>query len=582
MTTGTPAYRAAAREAPAFASEAAAMRDRARRLGLPFTVSVMLGRPPPVDIAAIEDARAAWSDDGHLFIAPDEDTLPQVRHWLARYGSNGRVTVTTRSAIRAALIRAGAGHFLTQSRRRLEGIDPSFSARVVMTGRQIGGGLAAAALLAAALALAPRTTLLLLGIAAATLFLAISLLRVAAAALLPRGPVRPRLAAADAPDLPVYTVLVPLYREEGMVEQLVAGLESLDWPRDRLDIKLIVEEDDLATRRAVTRAAGGPPFEVIVVPRAAPRTKPKALAFALSFARGSFVTIYDAEDRPHPAQLREAYAAFRRAPAEVACLQAPVIVNNRRASHISRFFSVEYSALFDGLLPALVRLGLPLPLGGTSNHFRREVLEAVGAWDPYNVTEDADLGIRLARFGYRSATLLLPTYEEAPVSFLPWLNQRTRWFKGWIQTWLVHMRQPVRLVREIGFRQFAGFNLVGIGMILSALIHPAYLAALVLGLANPFAFGGDLAAEFVAGISLVNLAAGYLAMAMLSLRTLAMRGRRRDAAALVWMPVYWLMMSLACLRALVEVAARPHHWRKTPHRGRRPAAAAAVRPGGRR
>ena len=206
-------------------------------------------------------------------------------------------------------------------------------------------------------------------------------------------------------NLPVYTVLVPLYREERLVTQLVAALGRLQWPASRLDIKLIVEEDDLPTRRAVERAVSGAPFEVVVVPAAAPRTKPKALAYALPFARGHFVTIYDAEDRPHPGQLREAYAVFRRSDPGLACLQAPIVIDDPGKSRIARLFAAEYSALFDGLLPALVALRLPLPLGGTSNHFRREALENVCGWDPYNVTEDADLGIRLARFGYRTGIL---------------------------------------------------------------------------------------------------------------------------------------------------------------------------------
>ena len=235
-------------------------------------------------------------------------------------------------------------------------------------------------------------------------------------------------------DLPVYTILVPLLHEAHLVPDLVAALGRLDWPRERLDIKLIVEADDPDDRRRGARPGGRTrPSRSSSCRQGQPRTKPKALSFALPFARGDFVTVYDAEDQPHPQQLREAYATFARSPHEIACLQATLAVDNGDASLLARLFAIEYSALFDGLLPTLAALDMPLPLGGTSNHFRREALVEVGGWDPFNVTEDADLGLRLARFGYRSGTIDLPTFEEAPATLGPWMRQRTRWFKGWMR-----------------------------------------------------------------------------------------------------------------------------------------------------
>ncbi len=506
--------------------------------------------------------------DGLVYIAPGEDALPSVRQWLGLYRvAHRRLRVATPTAIRAALMTAGAADFAAAALSRLPALDPSLSARRVATLSQSVSGGAILVVLAGLISAAPSTTLLALNAVAATLFFGVTALRfIAAHRLLHRRPARPRLARTDDPDLPIYTVLVPLLREERMVGDLVAALDLLDWPKDRLDIKLIVEADDLPTRRAVARTISGAPYEVVVVPPGGPRTKPKALAYALTFARGGLLTVYDAEDRPHPQQLREALAAFQRAEPAVVCLQAPIVVNNRRASAIARAFAVEYSALFDGLLPALASLRLPLPLGGTSNHFRRDALEAIGGWDPYNVTEDADIGIRLPRFGFRSQTLTLPTYEEAPVAMGQWLRQRTRWFKGWVQTWLVHMRNPMRLIREIGFRQFIGFNLVGVGLIVSALLHPVYLATLFIAATNPLVLWGDgsVIASAIVGLNLFNLVAGYFAVALLSRRTLVLRKRGADAWALFGLPIYWLMMSLACLRAFGQLVVRPHHWEKTP------------------
>jgi cellulose synthase/poly-beta-1,6-N-acetylglucosamine synthase-like glycosyltransferase len=244
--------------------------------------------------------------------------------------------------------------------------------------------------------------------------------------------------------------MVALYREAAVAEQLISSLKRLDWPAVLLDIKLVCEADDHETITALNALALGPCFEIVEVPPCNPRTKPKALTYALAAARGEYLAIYDAEDRPHPQQLREAYARFQTSPAEVACLQAPLIITNAKESWISALFSLEYSGLFRGLLPMLAGSRMPLPLGGTSNHFRTETLLAVGGWDPFNVTEDADLGLRLYRLGYRADVIVRQTLEDAPTAIRVWMAQRSRWFKGWLQTWLVLMRHPRRLARQMG------------------------------------------------------------------------------------------------------------------------------------
>jgi cellulose synthase/poly-beta-1,6-N-acetylglucosamine synthase-like glycosyltransferase len=211
------------------------------------------------------------------------------------------------------------------------------------------------------------------------------------------------------------------------------ALRRLEYPIEKLDIKLVVEADDRQTHEAIARLRLGASFEVVIAPRSGPRTKPKALNAALPFARGSFIAIYDAEDRPEPGQLRGALEAFAAGDERLACVQARLTIDNTADSWLARLFTAEYAGLFDVFLPGLAAWRLPLPLGGSSNHFRASVLRAVGAWDPFNVTEDADLGIRLARFGYRTTVIRSTTYEEAPARFRPWIRQRTRWFKGWIR-----------------------------------------------------------------------------------------------------------------------------------------------------
>ena len=553
----------------------AAYADRARRLGLPFAPEVMLDPGTVVDIDAIRTGTFVKSagPDGVAFTAPGEDTLGEVAHWLARHpAARQRLVVTTPSAIRTALIQAGGRRFVTNAVNRLATLRPDLSARRVATAGQIGAGILLAAMVGFALYAWPLVTIITVNLTGAFFFFGVSVLRFVAAGFVSRQEVSEDDDIAEGGDdqLPIYTILVPLLREAHLVPDLVAALDRIDWPRDRLDIKFIVEADDADTIVAARTWAHGPEYEVILVPVAEPRTKPKALSFALPFARGEFVAVYDGEDEPHPLQLREAYATFARSPPELACLQSALSIDNSNASPLAHLFAIEYSALFDGLLPTLAALGMPLPLGGTSNHFRRAALEDVGGWDPFNVTEDADLGLRLARFGYRSATIGLPTLEEAPVSLRPWIRQRTRWFKGWMQTWLVHTRHPLKLARELGWRGFLGFNLIGTGLIVSALIHPVYLMTLVVVATDPLDLWGDggAFAAMVVGVNLFNLFAGYTAMSVLAVRTLELRGRESEAWMLIALPIYWLVMSLASYRALIHLVVRPHRWEKTPHRGR--------------
>lgn len=233
-------------------------------------------------------------------------------------------------------------------------------------------------------------------------------------------------------ELPVYSVIAPLRSEARMVDQLLSAIEALDYPADKLDVIIAVEADCHDTRAAITARKHRIPITVVPVPPSEPRTKPKALSIALPLARGAYTVIYDAEDRPDPNQLRCAVQAFRTAGNDLACVQARLCMDTRTSWH-ARYFTAEYAAHFDFFLPRLAASGLPFPLGGSSNHFRTKTLREVGGWDPYNVTEDADLGMRLARFGYRCAVIDSTTYEEAPENIRRWLGQRSRWFKGWMR-----------------------------------------------------------------------------------------------------------------------------------------------------
>ena len=360
--------------------------------------------------------------------------------------------------------------------------------------------------------------------------------------------------------LPIYTVVAALYRETAAVEGLMRALDRLDYPKEKLQAILAVEPDDEATLDALKQCKPGA-FEIVFSPKGEPRTKPKALNAALPFVRGRFVAVYDAEDRPDPDQLRLAYESFAANDARLACIQARLTIDNTSDSWLTRMFTAEYAGLFDVLLPGLARWRTPLPLGGSSNHFRTDVLREVGAWDPFNVTEDADLGMRLARFGYRTAVIASTTYEEAPARFRSWLRQRTRWNKGWLQTWLVHMRSPARLMREMGPTGFTVFQLLVGGTVLAALVHLLFIIQLIWTLAT----GSFEANAGMLAFSMASLAAGYSISMIVGAIGLWRRRLMGCAWVLALMPIYWLMLSLAAWRAVAQLMFDPYGWEKTEH-----------------
>jgi cellulose synthase/poly-beta-1,6-N-acetylglucosamine synthase-like glycosyltransferase len=420
-------------------------------------------------------------------------------------------------------------------------------------------------LIVAGLVVAPAQAMLAFEVMLTTVFLAWMALRLAGIFIERPGMQPPQRLRDD--ELPVYTIIAALYREAASVEQLVDALARIDYPLEKLDIKLVIEADDHETRAAIARLKRGPSLEVIIAPAFGPRTKPKALNVALPFARGTFTAVYDAEDCPEPDQLRQALDTFLAGGDDLACVQACLTIDNTADSWLAGLYTAEYAGQFDVFLPGLAALRMPLPLGGTSNHFRTAILRETGAWDAYNVTEDADLGMRLARFGYRSSVIESTTYEEAPARFVPWLRQRTRWFKGWMQTWLVHMRQPVKLLRDLGLPALLTFQLMVGGNVLAALVHPLFVAGFIYTLATggPM-WGGDGASiAMTAGLYGVSIALGYVASAFLGGVGLLRRGLLSTGWVLLFTPIHWLLLSLAAWRALYQLVRAPYRWDKTDH-----------------
>ncbi len=367
-------------------------------------------------------------------------------------------------------------------------------------------------------------------------------------------------------NLPRYTVLVPLFHEAQMIKQLMAGLEELRYPREKLEIVLITEEVDPFTTQAVSVALK-PPFKHIIVPKGTPQTKPRALNYALERSESEFVTIYDAEDRPHPDQLLAAIAAFNARP-DWAAVQAPLEYYNHADNWLTRQFALEYAALFHVWVPFLVRLSLPFPLGGTSNHMRRSPLDKVGGWDAHNVTEDADLSFRLAAFGHNIGYIHPPTQEEAVSILRDWKFQRARWIKGYIQTWDVHMRKPFSPGGLRGLLRFFTLQLTLGITLLSILFYAPFVIglpvfALVLWWVNvPLDISMTYGLTFAFSISI-----GCLIGVVGANRA----GKPELIRSALSMPIYWLLLFQPALRAIKELKTKRFLWHKTRHGVSRPA-----------
>ncbi|SEG45193.1 glycosyltransferase family 2 protein [Bosea lathyri] len=477
------------------------------------------------------------------------------------------IAVTTPTDFAACLREANS----TGLARHIAGLDQAGlardSARTGATRGQriaLGGGTVLSALCGV---MAPLEAFFALATLVGPLFLCVIVLRLAATLEEPDGELAShRRWRVDDSRLPVYTVAIPLFREEAVLPQIVQSLTALDYPAAKLDIKLLVEAEDAGLRNALSQIVLPAHFSVVIVPEGQPRTKPRALNLALLEARGSLFTIFDAEDIPDPRQLRLAAARFLRAPDELACLQARLVIDNAGDGILPALFAFEYAGLFDVLNPGLLRSQLPIMLGGTSNHFRTSVLRAIGGWDAWNVTEDADLGVRLARAGYRVGDLPSNTFEEAPLSMSAWRKQRSRWIKGYIQTLATHSRAPARLLREAGLSATLAFTAQALGTIVAALGYPIFAIAAVYAWS-----GGSLMTPSGTLLSLVTTLAltiailGIFAMIAPPVLGALRRGSPRLLLLLPALPLYYGLVSVAAWVALYEYFTRPFVWNKTTH-----------------
>ncbi|WP_165351932.1 glycosyltransferase family 2 protein [Salipiger sp. IMCC34102] len=513
-----------------------------------------------------------------IVLAPDAATFERHRAALAQTFGPVRLALSATDQITGALARDHGPALARAAECRLPAADSSRDWSAATATRL---GLALLALMGGLFTLFPAATFTVLCMAAVLILVLNAALKAAAViAMAARGRTAPP-DPVDLPDrLPVITLLVPLYREREIATELLSRLERLNYPRACLDVCLVLEDNDSTTREALTRTRLMSWIRAITVPEGTLRTKPRALNYALDFARGSIVGVYDAEDAPDPDQLRVVAARFARAAPEVACLQGILDYYNSTANWLTRCFTIEYAGWFRVILPGIARLGFVVPLGGTTLFLRRDVLEKIGAWDAHNVTEDADLGIRLARRGYRTEFIPTVTLEEANGSYLPWIKQRSRWLKGYAITYAVHMRRPLRLWRDLGPLRFAGVQLVFLGTLAQFTLAPLLWSfwLILLGLPHPMA--GILTPALTLTLTTFFVASEGInfLVAALGLRR---AGKLRLLPWAVTLQAYFPLGSFAVYKGLLELGWKPFWWDKTAHgilRPTRPATPPGRRP----
>ena len=549
----------------------------AQNFDLPF---VDLIREPPdrallraadTDLYALRLTMPWQRRDGRLYIATAEPGPETVLFARGRWGAEIEFAVASKFDIVVAVQTAFADSLSRRAVLELAELDPQMSARTVFTTGQMIAGYAFLTAILIGLAVAPLATLIALNIAVSIFYLGnfvfkgilVSIGGGRSAEIDEAVAVEARALRDDV--LPVFTVLVPMFRESAMLPQLAQALRNLDYPLGKLDIKIILEANDRETIEVARRLGLEGVFEIIIVPRSKPQTKPKACNFALRFARGEYLVVYDAEDRPEPDQLRKVVATFRRSPPNTVCLQCRLNYYNAGENWLTRMFTLDYTLWFDQVLPGLERLGMPIPLGGTSNHFRTAILRELHAWDPYNVTEDADLGIRIGQKGYRVGVVDSTTFEEASCRVGQWIRQRSRWMKGYMQTLLVHTRRPLHLIRKAGLLGFLGFVFFIGGTVLAGLLNPVFWVVYAIWLVASAANFDPLFPQFLLFLCLFNLLAGNGAFTYLLMLGPIKRGWLGLIPFSFTLFGYWVLISVAAYRGLWQLFRDPFFWEKTQH-----------------
>ncbi len=542
-----------------------------QRVGLTdFEPDLDLAQRLPEPLAQSFQAIPVAATDGEVILAVARPLdKEQTEAAEAALGTKVRTLLANRTELDQVIQRVHSAQYSELSTQALLEARPHESAHVVVSPAQKAFFLFMVVAIVVCAVIWPMNTLIVLVGICSVLYLVVSLykFRLTLKALgghLETDVSDAQLQALDERTLPVYTILVPLYREAGIVERLVRDINALDYPRTRLDVKLLCEEDDEETIDKIRDLELPPHFHLVVVPDSQPKTKPKACNYGLMLSNGKYCVIFDAEDRPDPDQLKKAVIAFDEVNPNVVCVQAKLNHFNQDQNLLTAWFANEYSMHFELVLPAMGAAESPIPLGGTSNHFITAKLRELGAWDPFNVTEDADLGMRLHREGYRTAMIDSTTLEEANSNVPNWIRQRSRWNKGYIQTWLVHMRNPVALLSQTGIRGFTSFNLT-LGSAFLLLINPIFWGLTTLYILTQAGFIEQLFPGIIFYAASAMLFVGNFVFVYLNVAGSLHRGEFGLTRTALLSPLYWGLMSWAAWKGFIQLFTNPFYWEKTEH-----------------
>ncbi|MES2432570.1 MAG: glycosyltransferase family 2 protein [Pseudomonadota bacterium] len=513
-------------------------------------------------VAALREGLLPWRKVGQatVIVTAYPDQFLRHRAWLQDSFGPVAMAVAPMLQIESALLAAHGVGLAHASETRVPAIE---SCRAYHSTTLQRPAATLASIIAVLALFQPVAALVaVFAIALAAMFSA-NIMKLIALILMHRPAPQPRNPAVIV-HLPVVSVMVALYRESNIAAKLAARLDRLDYPRELLDILLVVEQEDQMTRNALNTSDLPGWMRVIVVPDGSVKTKPRALNYALDHCRGSIVGIYDAEDAPEPDQIRKIVDRFHQRGPEVVCLQGQLDYYNPRSNWLSRCFTIEYASWFRMFLPGIERMGMAIPLGGTTLFFRRAALEELGGWDAQNVTEDADLGLRLFRHGYRTELIDTTTFEEANCRSFPWVKQRSRWIKGYMMTWITHMRDPRLLWQQLGPRCFIGFQVQFLGSILQTLLAPLLWSLWLIPLGFQHPLPTAIGPTMFAVIYFAMMATAALSI----LFDIAGMRRTKHALNPLWaltLTLYHPLATLAAYKALWELMTKPFYWDKTSH-----------------
>ncbi len=549
----------------------------AEQAGLPF-VDLFSAQPDPA-VARLVSAEVArergvlpiWDDGEALVVASTEILdIDEIRRVPGLEGREALPVVVTESALDRALNEIWREEYAHIAAAQLMSRSPEDSARWVLSlGQKVFFiGLILATIVGMVVSpivtvtvYVTLSTLFYVGFSAYKFYLAYLGMRTTLEIEVTPGD----LDLLEERDLPVYTILVPVYREARVFPILAKAIARLDYPKPKLDVKILLEEDDVETID-VARMSGLPAYvDLLIVPGGQPKGKPKACNYGLIHAKGEYVVIFDAEDIPEPDQLKKAIVAFHKGDPRLGCVQAKLNYFNRDQNLLTRWFTTEYSMWFDLFLPGLEASGAPIPLGGTSNHFKTARLRELGAWDPHNVTEDADLGMRLYKRGWTTAVIDSTTYEEANSELYNWIRQRSRWVKGYIQTYLVHMRRPLRLYRQVGLKAFISFQFVVGGTFFGYLVNPLYWLLTATWFLVQWGVIKEIFPSPVFYLGSVGLYLGNFAFTYLNVAGCLRRQYYDMVKYALLSPIYWAFMSVAAWKGFLQLFYKPSYWEKTEH-----------------